>query len=123
MKTTVNAEDAARILGVSPDTIQLWFKRGRIRAGKSKDKRGRTVLAIPVKSLTRDLLKAKCLICGKVFRSTRPAKSKYCSYAHRMKWHARKKRRYARSGRPAKGAKPLPKDGALTAFLAKRKVR
>ena len=117
MKSTVNAEDAGRMLRVSPDTIRFWVKRGRITAKKSKDSRGRTILAIPVDSLTKDLFKAKCVICGKVFKSKRPAKSLFCSYQHRMKWHALKKRRYAKRGRPAKGTKQLPKLSALKEYL------
>ena len=123
MKKTVNAEEAGRILDISPDTIRLWFQRGRIKAVKSKDKRGRSVLAIPVDCLTKDLFKATCILCGKVYKAKHPAKSKFCSYQHRMKWHGLKTQSYGRRGRPVKGSKPLSRDVLLKAYLKKRGVK
>ena len=85
----VSIKKAADIVGVTPESIRLWIRRGLLPA-----KKVRVVMmhSMVLKSALGSARTVQCQYCGKAFQARRPQKARFCTAKHRDLWNYQKRK-------------------------------
>ena len=85
----IPAMEAAKLLDVHYNCIRRWMKAGRVKykIGKYNNVK----MALILKSSLKTAFDVTCKVCGKLFQSRRPEKTKFCCPQHKWEWHGRLK--------------------------------
>jgi hypothetical protein len=79
----VSAYAAARLFGLDERTVRNRVKRGMLRGAVRRKTAWKIECRVERASLDKAFV-GKCLLCGKEFKTQKPAKSKYCCARHRL---------------------------------------
>ena len=80
----VSVKKAAAMVGVTPESIRLWVRRGLLPAKKFRVVQLHSMV---LRSSLDSVRTVACLHCGKPFQAKRPQKARFCSAKHRDQWN------------------------------------
>lgn len=80
----VSVKKAAVMVGVTPESIRLWVRRGLLPAKKFRVVQLHSMV---LRSALDTVRTVTCLHCGKPFQAKRPQKARFCSAKHRDQWN------------------------------------
>lgn len=92
----VSVQDAARLAGVTPETIRAWVSTGLLPARREKVVKVVYRYAV-LRSALDGVKRVSCKYCGKAFTARRPRKALFCSAKHRDRWRYEQKTRKQRA--------------------------
>lgn len=96
----ISIKKAAGVVGVTPESIRLWIRRGLLPAKKFKVVQMHSMV---LKSALDSVRTVKCLHCGKSFQAKRPQKARFCTAKHRDLWNYQNRRAELQKLRKAAG--------------------
>lgn len=85
----VSIKKAAGVVGVTPESIRLWIRRGLLPAKKFRVVQMHSMV---LKSALDSVRNVSCRYCGKSFQAKRPQKARFCTAKHRDLWNYQNRR-------------------------------
>jgi hypothetical protein len=86
----VSIKKAAGIVGVTPESVRLWVRRGLLPARRFRVVQMHTMVLRSALETARTVV---CLHCGKPFQARRPQKARFCCAKHRDRWNYEHKKK------------------------------